>query len=228
MHYAGVTALVSSSADFGHAQLMDRAGDAAEVDAEALWRRRNVPENEAPVSVAFDATLLRTDEVAVFLSGLRVYRNGMRFTIEVRTRTRVLQGRDLHRALHDQGPAALLIGIELADGRRCVYRGRDSPDPTGPLLIARGGGGSYRSSDLGMYLSPLPPAGPTRLWCAWPWLGIGDQATLLPTDEILAAAANVIELWPWEPEEQQPEPVKATPDIPADSWFFPQEPAGPR
>ncbi|HEX6247801.1 MAG TPA: hypothetical protein VFZ64_08035 [Nocardioidaceae bacterium] len=192
------------------------------------WRRRSVPDNEAPVSVAFDAILARNEDAAVFLSGLRVYRNGVRFTVEARTRTRLFESGDLHSALHDHGPTAVLLGIELADGRRCTHHRREPPDPTGPALLAQGGGGSSRSADLTMFLSPLPPSGTTKLVCAWPWLGIGDQVTLLPTDTIVAAAGDVVELWPWEPEIWRREPAPAAPDVPHDSWFSPARRQSPR
>ena len=198
---------------------MHLEGENSPTEEDSLWRRRSVPENEAPVSVAFDAMLAGNEDAAVFLSGLRVYRNGVRFTIEARTRTRLFEGGDLHSALHDHGPTALLLGIELADGRHCTHFRRGAPDPAGPALLAQGGGGSNRSADLSLFLSPLPPAGTTKLLCAWPWLGIRDQVTLLPTDAILAAVGNVIELWPWEPESRQHEPSLATPDAPPDSWF---------
>jgi hypothetical protein len=87
------------------------------------------------------------------------------------------------------------------------------------VLSAQGGGASERHAYVDLFLSPLPPTGSTRLLCAWPWLGIGDQMTLLPTDEILAAAANVVELWPWEPGGQRPRPVVSAPETPDDSWF---------
>ena len=200
---------------------MDLEGETNETDAESLWRRRSVPENHVPVSVAFDAMLARTDGAAVFMSGLAVYRNGVRFTIEVRTRTHLFDGGNLPSVLHDHGPTALLLGVELADGRRCTHDRRGVPDPTGPVLLAQGGGGSARSADLGLFLSPLPPAGANKMLCAWPWLGIADQVTLLPTADIHAAAANVTELWPWEPESRRPERPLPSPDTPVDSWFSP-------
>jgi hypothetical protein len=205
---------------------MDLEGRANASDAESLWRRRSVPGNQAPVSVAFDAILAGTDDAAAFVSGLQIYRNGVRFTIEVRTRT-VLFGRgNLSSVLHDHGPTALLIGVELADGRRCTHDRRGMSDPTGPVLRAQGGGGSSRRAGLDLFLSPLPPAGDNKLLCAWPWLGIADQVTVLPTDDIRAAAANVVELWPWEPESRGPERAAPAPNTPADSWFRHLE--GPR
>lgn len=194
-------------------------GDFNANDQESLWRRRDVPENEAPVSVAFDAILARNDDAAVFLSGLQVFRNGVRFAIEVRTRSRLFAGSDLRSALHEQGPTVLLLGVELADGRRCTRDHRRVSDATEPILRAQGGSGGERSAELGLFLSPVPPAGATKMLCAWPWLGLREQLTLLPTDRMLAAAASVIEFWPSETASQPSRHSIARPDLPDDSWF---------
>jgi hypothetical protein len=53
-------------------------------ELEAVWRRRQRPENEVPVSVAIDAVLADGPEVVVFISGARVFSNGVDFTLEVR------------------------------------------------------------------------------------------------------------------------------------------------
>jgi len=199
---------------------MDIDGEANAADAEALWRQRSAPENQAPVSVAFDAVLVRTEDAAVFVSGLQVYRNGVAFTLEIRTRTVLLGPGGAGSVLHDHGPNAVLVGVELADGRRCVHGRHGMSDAAGPALNSYRGGGSSRRAELNLFLSPLPPAGVNTLLCAWPWLGISDRSTLLPTEDIHRAAANVIELWPWEPEVERPDRDR-TPDIPADSWFAP-------
>jgi hypothetical protein len=199
---------------------MDDGEDVA-LDAEALWRQQRVPENQVPVSVAFDAVLARTEDVAAFVSGLHVYQNGVRFRVELRMRTALLGPGSATSALIERGPTVLLVGVELADGRRCVHDRYGMSDPSGPMLRGQGGGGGSRDASLELFLSPLPPAGVNKLLCAWPWLGIADQVSLLPTDDIRAAAANAIELWPWEPEIFRPDPKPPTPDIPANSWFSP-------
>ncbi|MDX6325561.1 MAG: hypothetical protein QOK15_1915 [Nocardioidaceae bacterium] len=168
----------------GMLRAMNLEGDANASDAESLWRRRSVPGNQAPVSVAFGRGSLSS-------------------------------------VLHDRGPTSLLIGIELADGRRCTHERRGMSDPTGPALSSQSGGGSSRRASLDLFLSPLVPAGDNKILFAWPWLGITDQVMLLPTEAIRAAAANVVELWPWEPESQEPERQAAPPNTPADSWFSP-------
>lgn len=120
---------------------MHLEGENSPTDEDSLWRRRSVPENEAPVSVAFDAMLAGNEDAAVFLSGLRVYRNGVRFTIEARTRTRLFEGGDLHSALHDHGPTALhsasnwptegtalisVVGLPIPQGRHSSHKAAEA------------------------------------------------------------------------------------------------------
>jgi hypothetical protein len=166
------------------------SGDAVPVAAAKCSGKR------APVSLAFDAMLASNEDVAVFVSGLQVHRNGVRFTAEVRTRKPLFENGDLHSAVHGEGTAGLQLGVELADGRSCVHDWRGFRDPAGAVLSPQSGGGSERHAYFDLFLSPLPPIGSTRLCCAWPWLGIGNLMTLLLTHQILAAAANVVKLCP--------------------------------
>lgn len=184
-------------------------------------RERRAADNEVPVSVAFDCMLAVKDDLAVFVSGLRVFSNGVDFTVEVRARGRTGGGRrTLSDALHGNGDTQLLLGVEFSDGRRCSNVGLRLMDAAGdePTLWPGGGGGGGRSARSSLFLSPLPPPGELRMVCAWPSQGIEDSTVLLPTDQILEAAGRVTELWPWEPEEHEHEP-RSLPDVPDDSWF---------
>ncbi|HET8615124.1 MAG TPA: hypothetical protein VFL94_06330 [Actinomycetales bacterium] len=185
-----------------------------------FWRTREVPSNELPRPVALDAVLARTDDVVVSLNGLLVYRNGVLLQLQV-----LVRGGSAHEpgaALHGHGDpnARMLLGVELADGRRfssASSPGSVAPDPTAPLLTSQGGGGDARRATGGMFLTPLPPPPELRIVCAWPIHGVADTITTLPTGPILDAAARVDEVWPWEPYPDG-EPVPA-PAAPAGSWF---------
>jgi hypothetical protein len=196
-------------------------------DEQELRRRERLHEgrageNEVPVSVAFDAVLARTDDLAVFVSGLRVFSNGVELTVEVRARTTPADDRyGLSEALHGHRDAQLLLGVEFADGRRCSTIDWDlmSGPPGTPRLWPGGGSGGQRSADASYFLSPLPPPGELRLVCAWPEAGIEDTVTPLPTQQILDAAARVVELWPWEPEIHEESYEPPAPRVPEHSWF---------
>jgi hypothetical protein len=185
-------------------------------------KERRAPENEVPVPVAFHAVLVATEDLAVFVSGLRVFSNGVELAVDVRARQGLgLDRRALSNSLHEDGRTQLLIGVMLADGRRCSNVGMPlmaAPEDE-PTLWPSGGGGGQRSWTESLFLAPLPPPGELRLFCAWPGLGVAETSVLLPADEILAAAGRVRELWPWEPERH--EPARSLPEVPEDSWFAP-------
>lgn len=196
----------------------DTGVDGPTTEPDPFLHRRPL-ENEVPVPVAFRAVIATGDRVAVYLCGLTVYSHGFDFTLEIRAQESTRDGR-LSSALHDGGRDQLLIGLEYADGRRGTSLGwhRFIDDEAAVVLMAGGGGGSSRSANASMFVSPLPPAGRTRLICAWPQQGINDTTVDLPTDDILAAAQQVTQLWPWTPERQE-WPESTRPDVPPGSWF---------
>lgn len=65
-----------------------------------VWRRRVKPDNEIPVTVGTAILLGHTDELAVAISELRVYRNGVEFTVSARARGRLARRRVLHLGMH--------------------------------------------------------------------------------------------------------------------------------
>ena len=99
--------------------------------------------------MAIDAVLAGDHEVVVFLSGARVFSNGVDFTLEVRARHAITDGRGhMLGGVHGNGDPndRLLLGIEFSDGRRCTNVGDaldfDSGDSgERPLLMPRGGSG---------------------------------------------------------------------------------------
>jgi len=205
-------------------------GDAADRDGEMPdWVRRQRPENEVPGSVVLDEVLVGDAETVVFLSTARAYSTGVELTLEVRARHVTADGAgDLMGAVHGgQGGTGdrLLLGVEFSDGRWCTNLGHPFPGEGAesadqPGLLPGGGSGGARSSDLTLFLSPLPPPGELRVVCLWPQRGLPETITVLSADIILAAAQRVRVLWPWEPE---PEPSwPPPPDVPDGSWFAQQ------
>lgn len=199
------------------------------MDDEAQWepprpdvlRRRQAGDNEVPASVAFDALVTSTGDLAIFVCGLKVFSNGVELTIEVRARKLTAdRPLGLSDALHGPGRTPVLVGVEFSDGRRGSNVAEDlmSGPTSAPSLWPGGGQAGQRSASMTLFLSPLPPPGDLRLVCAWQAEGIADTFTALPTDRILDAARRVTQLWPWEPEEHDVmEPTY--PEIPAGSWF---------
>lgn len=191
------------------------------------WRHRYPPDNEIPGSIAFEAVLASTADLAVFMSGMSVFRHGIEFTVEVRVRPGRTRGDGAERFdgdIHGHGSSGnrLLLGIESADGRRCAnVWGRhavDSPAPDDqPQLWPSGGGGSDRSASVSWFLSPLPPPGGFRLISAWPAWDVPETVTDVAGELIREAAGRARGLWPWQPEVHDQEPTP--PVLPPEGWF---------
>jgi hypothetical protein len=196
-------------------------------------RRRVQPDNEVPVSVPLDAVVVSKADLVVFVCGLAVYRNGLAFTLEARARTSAAAGGEeeddvLGHVLHRHGRSAhqLLIGVEYADGRRCSTLDTGSPFEEGgpedqPRLRPGGGHAGERSASVAYFLSPLPPSGELRIYCAWPSAGIDETVTIIDAGPILEAADRVRVLWPWEPARSRSRPA-AQPTVPDRGWFAEQ------
>jgi hypothetical protein len=124
-------------------------------------------------------SLIRTDEVAIAISGVRAYPNGFEFTVHARVRHEDLPwGMPPIDSTADprtrQAPEkALRLGVLHADGHRARtpgYRPAELTDPVGLLTTADsprdfhpGGRASCRDADRGLRAEPgSPSAGPAR------------------------------------------------------------------
>jgi hypothetical protein len=161
----------------------------------------------------------------VFISSLSVYSNGISFTTEARGRggpgsedrpVSLIDGLLGTVPVRDR----MLLGVEFADGRRCIStpRGQGANPADEPLLLSTGGSGSNGVGSAEWFLSPFPPPGDLRLYCAWPSAGIPETTTVISAAELLQAVGRVQELWP--PSrvfDQQPNPTPVV--LPPDVWF---------
>lgn len=189
------------------------------------WRRRHRPVNEIPATVPLDVEIGATDSVVVFVSSLALYSNGIEFTVEARGRGG--PGSDdrpvaLVEGLMGTVPLEhrVLLGVEFADGRRCLStpRGQEADPEAELLLLPSGGHGGNGVASAEWFLSPLPPPGDLTLYCAWPSAGIVETTTIIAADPLADAAPRVRQLWP--PSriyDQQPDPTPVT--LAADGWF---------
>jgi hypothetical protein len=225
LRYLGVMKLVS--ADGGEQR---RAVE----QANAAYRRRSAPDNEVPGAVAFNALLARNADLAVALVGGAVFSNGISLSLAVRLRhadeTTDGLGSEVfrnHRRGHS-GPA-LLIGVEYPDGQTASNVSQDAPlehsATERPSLSQRGGGGGGRSYEMSYWLTPLPPPGDLTIVVAWPSRGLPEARTVLPSEVLAQASANVTVLWPWTDATEEAEPRQPTrPDLPAGGWFAQHNP----
>jgi hypothetical protein len=190
---------------------------------EETLRRMSRPENEIPVALPLNTVLARTGDVALALLGLQVYSTGVAFDLVARMRPsarRPGQLNELFWGRRDSG-SEFLIGLEFSDGRR-VTSARTPFPPSGDdgIVFHQGGGsGGEYFVEQSWWLSPLPPPGPLRIVLRCDPLGIGETSTVVDGGLIARAAADVVELWPWErPPEPEP-PWERPPDVPEGSWF---------
>jgi hypothetical protein len=135
------------------------------------------PEAEFPGIVVMDTLVLaRTDEVAVAVTGISVYSNGMEIFMTAR------------------------IGLQFADGSKAVGRPGRRPEhdsePAGPVLFPFAGGGGPHSFVSRWWAWPLPPKGPLEFVCEWPTHRIAESRVGLDAQLILDAADRSIRLWP--------------------------------
>ncbi|HEY5881664.1 MAG TPA: hypothetical protein VIU11_22330 [Nakamurella sp.] len=201
-------------------QLLDLAG------------RMNAPENEIPAAVPISTLLARTDDVAIALIGAQAYSAGLRFDLAVRLRQepRGTMAQKSFALLHgypEQGSDdPLLLGVEYADGRTATNIpgagwafGPVGADPDQPSLSPAGGGGGGRSYDQSFWLTPLPPAGPLLVICAWWAVGIAETRTTLDGAAILAAGSLAVTLWPPLPPQDREPFEPRMPRVPDGGWF---------
>ena len=199
----------------------------------AFARRMNPPENEIPAAVAISALLARTDDVAIALIGAHAYTFGLRFDLLVRLRheprgTMARKVYDLlggHPGLEDSDER-LLLGVEYADGRTVTnfhspgFRGVPADDdPDEPSLSPMGGGGGGRCFDQSFWLTPLPPAGPLVVVCAWSAFDIPESRTVVDGAAIAEAASRAVVLWPPSPPQDEAPVEPPEPRVPDGGWF---------
>ena len=206
----------------------------------AITRRMNPPENEIPVSVPISTLLARTDDIAVALIGAQAYTSGLRFDLAIRLRNEP-RGSMRHRTYAmlnayrggEETDEQFLLGVEYPDGRtttnfaRPGFDGIPADEPQKPSLAAMGGSGGGRSYDQSYWLTPLPPAGPLVVVCAWSAFDIIESRTVVDGAAIAAAGTRAVVLWPWSPSEDDGPFEPPAPRVPDGGWFDRVNRAGP-
>lgn len=173
------------------------------------------PENELPVLVATPEILAATDHVAVGVSGIAVYSDGIELRIERRLRRNGVAMQEWnqltgafmeHMVYGSADPTARLrVGVVLADGTTVTdasaFFGARDPmaQPDGYVLSRReqgGGGGThaYSSADH-LWLWPLPPDGEIEIVMQWPAFGIGETRVVVDAGAVSELSARARPFW---------------------------------
>jgi len=163
-----------------------------------------------PGLVPVEVMLIRTEQVAVAIGGVRAYPNGFEFMVHARLRheDEAEPGGGGLFGRHGRGMrapnAGLRLGVMYADGRRAAAPGgRQRPDDGEPgrlVLVENGGGGSSRTWDGKFWVHPLPPEGPVTFVVSWLEHGVAESRAELDGAAIGEAARRAVDLWPAEPE----------------------------
>jgi len=199
----------------------------------AFAQGMNPPENEIPAPVVMSALLARTDGIAVALIGAYVYTCGLTFDLAIRLRHES-RGTMAHKSYamlsafsgREDTDGQFLLGLEYADGRTVTnfehpgFRGIPADDdPEKPSLSQRGGDGGGRSFNHSYWLTPLPPAGPLIVVCAWPAFDIPESRTVVDAAAIAEAGSRAVVLWPPSPPEDDEPFEPPAPRLPDGGWF---------
>ena len=172
------------------------------------------PDSELGVRLPTRSILARSDDVVIALTDCVVYSNGFEIAIGVVSRTPKEPQTMGFRPPTDSGvlPEWLLrVGVAFSDGRkatsmgfhsarwrehmRAAAEGRTPPEPEGPLMFPRGGGGGGTRWDHRYWIWPLPPPGVLKIACEWPAEGIPLTFYELNGDEIHQAAQESVSFW---------------------------------
>lgn len=192
-------------------------------------QRMLIPRNEAGGVVALQPTVFRSAQWVLPLQAVRVFSTGVQLQFSMVTRDQGRQESAGGRAPWDEallgmshlGDDALWVGVELADGRTATAGGRPPglDVPADVVTLARTGGRSTdKTASLEYVLAPSLPPGPLRMVVAWPAFGIRESTIVIAGEEMAAAAARTVTLWPAELEDERFKPPRP-PQPPTGGWF---------
>jgi len=179
------------------------------------------PQDEVPVVLPLAAVLAQTEHVALVLTDVRVHREGVELGVDRMLRRGELDD-EAWWAIEPRfsghfrgGPmpsvvAPLRFGLELADGTRVVDEGvphfrppaEDLPHDAFTVARTGGGGGGgeeFRAMRDGLWLYPVPPAGPIALVLRWPDLGIAETRFEIAAQDWPSLASQARPVWPDSP-----------------------------
>ncbi|MDX6519809.1 MAG: hypothetical protein QOG02_780 [Gaiellales bacterium] len=155
------------------------------------------PEREIGVPVGYQATLARTDELALVVRRVIAYSDGFEFILAYRTRTARYNyhwGRfgpdSWESAGADHLPDELFrIGVQFDDGRTATsLEHLGSFRPVGPAFRMRHGHGGRLWWDGCYWVGSMSPAGSITLVWEWPVAGLQIGRLELPARELREAS----------------------------------------
>ncbi|WP_423917165.1 hypothetical protein ACPEEZ_07875 [Frigoribacterium sp. 2-23] len=174
------------------------------------------PSGWLPGRIGISAVLASTDDVAVTISGLAVYRTGLQLEVHWLLRNRG-QGRRDWGALMNRfeggrwGPPVadpnrgIRFGVVLDDGTKAVTEPglgfrhdiAETPEEASLVLAERGGSGddSLYTTTAHLWAWPLPPDGRLEIVVSWPEFGITESRYVLDGLGLATASGQARPLW---------------------------------
>ena len=167
------------------------------------------PADEFPARVPVREFLARTPSAVIVVSHVDVFSLGMTIQIDWEVRRLEQSRSEWHLMLQGDHfsptPEMLRFGVALANGATATTVDQRRPDtfttePDGwSLMNTQGGGGGddrRYSGSTGLWLWPLPPAGPIELVGEWGARGVAESRIMLDGAALLERVAAVQPLWP--------------------------------
>jgi hypothetical protein len=151
--------------------------------------------------VPWRIVLTRTADAYAVIGDVEAFPSGVQFSLLSRFRPGTFDphpgpGRPMLRPGFPGGP---LFGVAFGDGRKAMlgrtFPSPDEPDPSGPVLISRGGGGGGEEWRMGMWLWPLPPSGPLKFVTSWAEREQAESSITVDAGELVAGANAAEQLW---------------------------------
>jgi hypothetical protein len=170
------------------------------------------PADEVPRLYPVAELLASTDHVAIALIGAHVYSDGVELQIERRLRRRDLPRQEWMQLSgvfmehwHGKSADRLRYGLALSTGERVIegprfFAADRTTPPAGSSLVRTGGGGGGGGHEFaahdGLWLWPIPPAGPIELVVQWPAMDIAQTHTFLDATTFAELAGDARRFWP--------------------------------
>ena len=177
-----------------------RSGADWEHHRQARQAHSGPPQDEVGVLAMSGFSLVRNADVAIALSGVTAYSDGLMFHVVVlfadEQRRETL---DWSLQEYSRSPGRFRLGVQLPDGMRATTGTGDAPplqtsDADAVLTMLSSSTGPLRwQGDY--WLWPLPQDGTMLLGCRWPDRAIDETLVSVDTGPLRAAAASSGPVW---------------------------------
>lgn len=160
-----------------------------------------IPDDELGVAVPMQHVVASGDEAAVVLSSCVAYTTGFQLGVGIRKKRAPEPIRYPPGPRHAPPEMSLDVGVRFSDGRESTSAGwgrgptLKDPEPAGPVIGRRSGGGGGRHWDMNYWVWPLPPGGPLTITCHWPAGGVPDGSVEVDGSAIREAGGRSQKLW---------------------------------